>query len=108
VSQHDLLAESTDTAAELMTTAVISVSPDCALGDVRHLLVERRVRQVPVLRNGRLVGHVTPGDLVATKVTEWVCEVCGEAVRSEQRPGACPRCDTGGEQFALQEQPPGA
>lgn len=108
VSEHDLLAKSGDAAAELMTTSVISVSPDCPLSDLRHLLVERRIRRVPVLREGRLVGIVSRGDVVATMVTEWVCEVCGEPVRSERRPEACPKCQADGARFVLQEQPPGA
>ncbi|HEY7008371.1 MAG TPA: CBS domain-containing protein [Jatrophihabitantaceae bacterium] len=108
VSEHDLLAKSDTTAADLMTTAVISVSPDFALSDLRHLLVERRIRRVPVLRDGRLVGIVSRGDVVATMATEWVCEVCGEAVRSDSRPDACPKCQADGARFVLQEQPPGA
>jgi CBS domain-containing protein len=56
VSEHDLLSKSGAAAMELMTTAVISVSPDFPLSDLRHLLVERRIGRVPVLRDGRLVG----------------------------------------------------
>lgn len=108
VSEHDLLAKSGRGTAELMTTSVISVTPDCPLSDLRLLLVERRIRRVPVLRDGRLVGVVSRGDVVATMVTEWVCEVCGEPVRGEQRPDACPKCGADGERFVLQEQPPGA
>jgi CBS-domain-containing membrane protein len=108
VSEHDLLAKSANTAAELMTTAVISVSPDCPVGDLRHLLVERRIRRVPVLRDGRLVGIVSRGDVVSTMATEWVCAVCGEPVRGERPPEACPKCRADGERFELQEQPPGA
>jgi CBS domain-containing protein len=108
VSEHDLLAKESVQAAELMTTAVISVSTDCPLSDLRHLLVERRIRRVPVLRDGRLVGIVSRGDVVATMATEWTCQVCGEPVRAEQPPTACPRCQASGDQFVLQEQPPGA
>lgn len=108
VSEHDLLAKSGDTAAELMTTALISVSPDCSVTDLRHLLVERRIRRVPVLRDGRLVGIVSRGDIVATMATEWVCQVCGEPVRGEQPPASCPKCQAGSGRFVLQEQPPGA
>lgn len=108
VSEHDLLAKPDTHAAELMTTAVISVSPDCPLSDLRHLLVERRIRRVPVLRNGRLVGIVSRGDVVATMATEWVCQVCGEPVHADQPPSACPKCQADAGRFVLQEQPPGA
>lgn len=107
VSEYDLLAKSGTDAAELMTTAVISVSPGCPVSDIRHLLVERRIRRVPVVHDGRLVGVVSRGDVVATMATEWVCQVCGEPVRGDRPPDACPKCHADGERFALQEQPPG-
>lgn len=107
VSEHDLLAKRGEAAAELMTTALISVSPDCPVSDLRNLLVEGRIRRVPVLRDGRLVGIVSRGDVVATMATEWVCQVCGEPLRGEQPPAACPKCQADGDRFVLQEQPPG-
>jgi CBS domain-containing protein len=108
VSEHDLLAKPAVQASDLMTTAIISVSPDCPISDVRHLLVERRIRRVPVLLDGRLVGIVSRGDVVATMATEWVCQICGEAGRGEHPPRSCPKCHAGKEQFVLQQQPPGA
>lgn len=108
VSEHDLLAKPGDSALQLMTTALISVSVDCPVNDIRHLLIERRIRRVPVLQDGRLVGVVSRRDVIATMVTEWACEVCGEPSRGERPPAACPKCQAGGERFVLQEQPPGA
>lgn len=108
VSEHDLLSKVGAVASDLMTTAVISVTVDSAADDVRHLLIDRRIRRVPVLREGRLVGIVSRHDLVAAMATEWVCQVCGEPVRGEHPPSACPKCHARGTQFELQEQPPGA
>ncbi len=108
VSEYDLLAKAGAVARELMTTAVISVSVDTAIVDVRHLLVDRRIRRVPVLSQGRLVGIVSRRDVVALMATEWVCEVCGEPVHGEQTPDLCPKCHASSERFVLQEQPPGA
>lgn len=108
VSEHDLLANDGADATALMTTAVVSVSVDSPLEDVRHLLVDRRILRVPVMRHGELVGVVSRGDLVATMATEWVCEVCGESVRGESPPDACPKCRSGPGNFVHQEQPPGA
>ncbi len=107
VSEYDLLATSGQTAADVMTTAVITVSVDTAVDDVRHLLVDRRLRHLPVLAGGRLAGIVSRGDIVALMATEWVCRVCGEPVRGERLPEACPKCHAGAEQFERQEQPPG-
>jgi len=107
VSEYDLLAKSGATAREVMSTAVISITPTTAVDDVRHLLVDRRIRRVPVLAEGRLVGIVSRGDVVALMATEWVCEVCGESVRGESAPETCPKCHSGSARFVLQEQPPG-
>jgi len=107
VSEHDVLAKTGADAGELMTTAVVSVSVDCPVNDIRHLLVERGIRRVPVMQDGRLVGVVSRRDIVATMATEWVCQVCGEPVRGDQPPSVCPRCHAARERFVLQEQPPG-
>lgn len=107
VSEYDLLSRSGPTAREVMTTAVVSVTANTPVDDVRHLLVDRRFRRVPVLENGHLVGIVSRGDVVALMATEWVCEVCGESVRGERPPDRCPKCHGGSERFALQEQLPG-
>ncbi|MGH3181752.1 MAG: rubredoxin-like domain-containing protein, partial [Streptosporangiaceae bacterium] len=71
------------------------------------LLVDRRIRRVPVLAGGRLVGIISRSDLVALMTTEWACQVCGEPVRGEHPPELCPKCLGGPERFILQEQPPG-
>lgn len=107
VSEFDLLAKSGSTARELMSTAVISVTADTDIEDVRHLLVDRRIRRVPVVAGGRVVGIVSRGDLVTLMASEWVCEVCGEPVRGADPPELCPKCPADSTQFALQEQPPG-
>lgn len=107
VSEHDLLSKVGAVARDLMTMAVITVTVDSAADDIRHLLIDRRIRRVPVVREGRLVGIVSRHDLVAAMATEWACRVCGEPVRGEHPPTACPKCHTRSTQFELQEQPPG-
>jgi CBS domain-containing protein len=48
VSEYDLLAREGETAAAVMIGSVITVTEDTDVDDVRHLLVERRIRRVPV------------------------------------------------------------
>ncbi|PKV99883.1 CBS domain protein [Amycolatopsis echigonensis] len=108
VSEYDLLARSGGTAGEVMSTAVISVTEDTDVDEVRHLLVERRIHRVPVLAGARLVGIVSRSDVVALLATEWVCQVCGEAVRGSQAPTSCPKCQAGADQFVLQDPDPGS
>ncbi len=107
VSEFDLLGKTGSTAAEVMTTNVISVSVGTSIADVAHLLVDRRIRLLPVVVHGELVGIVSPGDVVALLATEWVCQVCGEAVRGDHSPEGCPRCHAGSDRFVLEEQSPG-
>jgi CBS domain-containing protein len=107
VSEYDLLARAGPTAADVMSTAVVSVSEETDVDDVRALLIDRRIHRLPVLSGHRLVGIVSRSDLVALLLTEWTCAVCGEAVRSHEAPSQCPRCSAPASRFAEQEQPPG-
>jgi CBS domain-containing protein len=107
VSEYDLLARSGQTAGEVMTASVISVSEDTEVEDVRHLLIERRIRRVPVTSGQRLAGIVSRRDVVALLTTEWVCQVCGEAVRGQHAPPRCPRCHAGPDRFVMQDPYPG-
>ncbi|MGD9890905.1 MAG: CBS domain-containing protein [Dehalococcoidia bacterium] len=92
VTEYDLLAKTGNTVAEIMTRGVISVSPETDAEAVAHLLADRRVRRVPVLDHGRLVGIVSRSDLVQQIAMRWVCQTCGEPVRGEAAPDVCPRC----------------
>ncbi|MCB8954627.1 MAG: CBS domain-containing protein [Ardenticatenales bacterium] len=46
-----------------MNSNVITISPDTALPDAHRLMTENRIRRLPVLDNGKLVGIVTLGDV---------------------------------------------
>ncbi|MEO7587537.1 MAG: CBS domain-containing protein, partial [Arachnia sp.] len=107
VSEFDLLSKAGPTAAEVMTTSVITVSAGTPIADVAHLLVNRRIRLVPVVVRGELVGVISPSDIVAIPATEWVCQVCGEAIQGDPPPGGCPCCQTSVDRFVLEEQSPG-
>jgi CBS domain-containing protein len=107
VSEYDLLARQGRTARDIMSPGVISVTEDTDVDDVRVLLIDRRIRRVPVLHGQRLVGIVSRSDLVELMAMEWTCEVCGEPVRQEAPPETCPKCGAPGERFAHQVQPPG-
>jgi CBS domain-containing protein len=51
-------------AMDVMTTAVVAVSPDASVQDLAKLMSERGISGVPVVENGRLVGIVSEGDLL--------------------------------------------
>lgn len=51
-------------AEEVMTRDVIAVGEDTSVGDIAQLLEERRIKRVPVLRDGKLVGLVSRANLL--------------------------------------------
>jgi CBS domain-containing protein len=51
-------------ARDIMTPEVATVAPDTSLGEIATLLEKRRIKRVPVLERGRLVGIVSRSDLV--------------------------------------------
>ena len=51
-------------AMDVMTTAVVTVSPDSTVQDLAKLMSDRGISGVPVVENGRLVGVVSEGDLL--------------------------------------------
>lgn len=106
VSEYDLISKRGRTAEDVMSREVISVSEDVSAEAVAQLLTERRVRRVPVLREGKLVGIISRADLVRLfALTRWTCEDCGYFVRGFQRPEVCDAC--GSRNFALHREPPG-
>jgi CBS domain-containing protein len=106
VSEHDLMAKTGSTAQEVMSAEVISVSEDTEVDDVRLLLIERRIRRLPVMSGVQLVGIVSRADIVALLAMEWVCEVCGEPAHGGRPPQQCPRCGAV-DSFVEQQQSPG-
>jgi CBS-domain-containing membrane protein len=60
----DYVQSHTREVSDLMTKAVISVTEDASLQDVVEILEVHRIRRVPVLCNGMLVGLVSRQDLL--------------------------------------------
>ena len=52
------------TVGEVMTRSLITVSPDLPIESVALILDEHRIRRVPVVADGQLLGIVSRGDLV--------------------------------------------
>src|SRR5262249_23931058 len=56
VSEYDLLARQGKVARDIMSPGIISVNEEADVEDVRFLLIERRIRRVPVVAGQQLVG----------------------------------------------------
>jgi len=56
--------------SERMTRCPVAVSPSDELTDVMCIMTERRIRHVPVLEHGNLVGIVSIGDTVKAQHDE--------------------------------------
>ncbi len=50
--------------AEIMSTDVVSASEDTPLGEIATLLERHRIKRVPILRSGKLVGIVSRSNLI--------------------------------------------
>jgi CBS domain-containing protein len=57
-----------------MTANPFTCTPDHALDEVLGLMTRRRIRHVPVMRGGELVGMVSIGDVVKRKIEDAVRE----------------------------------
>ena len=57
-------------ARDIMTSPVITITPADSLAGAMELMTGRRIRHLPVVESGRLVGLVSIGDLVKARIEE--------------------------------------
>jgi CBS domain-containing protein len=82
VSERDIVRVVAELGAEglshpisaCMTRDVVFASPNETVDELMSRMTDRRIRHLPVLREGRLVGIVSIGDLVKRKIEESVAE----------------------------------
>lgn len=60
--------------ADIMTSEVITCSPEDSVDGLSVLMTNHRVRHVPVLEDGQLAGIVSIGDVVKTRMEELQAE----------------------------------
>lgn len=58
------------TVKDVMVTDLIVATPDDDIDYIQNIMTENRVRHIPVLEAGKLVGLVSIGDLVKAQMTE--------------------------------------
>jgi CBS domain-containing protein len=60
---------------QIMTSPVLTVGPGQSVEDCMRLCTDRRVRHLPVVENGHVVGVVSIGDLVKAVIDEQAEEL---------------------------------
>lgn len=50
-----------------MTSPVISIAPDTKLAEARKIMIERKVRRLPVVENDKLIGIISFTDVLEAK-----------------------------------------
>ena len=56
--------------SEVMTKDVVTMSRRATIAEVMERMTERRIRHLPIVDNGELVGIVSIGDVVKRKIEE--------------------------------------
>ena len=67
-----LLGRSSSTTAvrEIMSSPVFTLPPDSTIDEAMRLMTDHRIRHLPVVANGRVLGVVSIGDLVKSVIED--------------------------------------
>lgn len=93
VSEVDVFGKRGAVARDIMSPHVISITEDTGIDEAARLLAGERIRRLPVLKNGRIVGLISRSDVLeffATRV--WTCDACGHSEHGLEQPERCPAC----------------
>ncbi len=101
VSESDIIGKSGDVVSEIMTNGSWTVTEDTLVGDAAEVMLRRRIRRLPVVREGnQLVGLLSRRDLISFFAHHvWTCSWCGKGYRGFYAPSSCTQC--GGETFSI-------
>jgi CBS domain-containing protein len=86
VSARDYVKSHGRTARDVMTANVVTVEETATLADLAEILERHRIKRVPVVRGGRLVGIVTRGNLLrgfTTPAVEPPSSLNDQAIREQ-------------------------
>ncbi len=61
--------------SDVMTTDCVTILPDVQIAVCRAMMSTRRIRHLPVVHDGGLVGMITSGDVLAFEVTQAEAQI---------------------------------
>jgi CBS-domain-containing membrane protein len=65
----EFLREHSLKVADLMTRSIVTAEPDTPVADIATLLERHRIKRVPIVRNGKVVGIVSRANLIQALAT---------------------------------------
>jgi CBS domain-containing protein len=95
VSEVDVFSKRGKVARDIMSQHVITVSEDTGIDEAARLLVGEKIRRVPVIKRGKMVGLLSRSDVLDFfATTRWTCNVCGRWERGLEQPERCFSCSS--------------
>jgi CBS domain-containing protein len=70
--------------AEVMSNTVVSTTEDTPLGEIANLLEKHRIKRVPVLRDGKLIGIVSRSNLIQALASSHLPAASGEGASTDR------------------------
>ena len=64
------------TVSEIMTSSPITIRPECNVDEAMRLMSTNRIRHLPVVSDGKILGVISIGDLV-----NWIAFAQGERIQ---------------------------
>lgn len=105
VSEVDVFTKHGEIARDIMSGHVISITEATGIDEAARLLAGERIRRLPVVREGRLVGLISRSDVLeffAHRI--WTCNACAHGEHGLEAPRRCPVCS--GQSFRLERANP--
>ena len=82
VSAAQFVKEHSRRVRDIMTRNVITAKPDTSVADIAELLDSKRIKRVPIVEDGKLVGIVSRANLIRA-LTMLPAAAAGEAVKGK-------------------------
>ena len=95
VSEVDVFTKKGGVARDIMSPHVITVTEDTGIDEAARLLAGERIRRVPVIKGGKMVGLLSRSDVLDFFAkTRWTCNICGRWERGLEKPERCFSCSS--------------